>query len=138
MRGQEDERARGKGGAQEVQEGKRCSGHLGTHEDRYHLLNENLVLNGPGGHRRCKKKVTDGEDNMFHRCCFKKSESQVDLPIVTRPTLDSREGLMRIMQREMRQVMVFKRMKEKSRSSREVVPGQEEIRLSEMVGTCTY
>ena len=68
----------------------------------------------------------------------KKSESWVNLLIVTRPTLDSREGLMRIMQREMRQVMVFKRMKEKSRSSREVVPGQEEIRLSEMVGTCTY
>ena len=32
----------------------------------------------------------------------KANESRVDLPIVTRPTLDSREGLTRITQREMR------------------------------------
>ena len=58
---------------------------------------------------------------------------------MTRPTLDSREGLMRITQRETRQVMVFERMKEESRSSREVVVlGREEIQLSKMVGTCTY
>ena len=48
-------------------------------------------------------------------------ESRVDLLIVTRPTLDSREGLTRITQRETRRVMVFERMEEKSRSSREVV-----------------
>ena len=58
---------------------------------------------------------------MFPHRHFKKSESQVNLLIVTRPTLDLREGLTRIMQRETRRVMVFERMKEKSRSSREVV-----------------
>ena len=40
---------------------------------------------------------------------------------MTRPTLDLREGLTRITQRETRQVMVFERMKEESRSSREVM-----------------
>ena len=73
------------------------------------------------GTEKCEKKVFDGEENMFPRRRFKKSESQVDLPIVTRPTLDSREGLTRITQRETRRVMVFERMEKKSRSSREVV-----------------
>ena len=58
-RGQEGKRARG-------QEGKRHSGHLDTHEDRYHLLNETLVLNGPGGHRKRERKVFGGEEkNTF-------------------------------------------------------------------------
>ena len=43
---------------QEVQEVrcKRRSGCLGTHEDRYHLSNEALVLNGLGGHRKMREK----------------------------------------------------------------------------------
>ena len=67
-----------------------------------------------------------------------RDESQVDLLIVTRPTLDSREGLTRIMQRETRRVMVFERMKEKSRPSREVVVLERESLRPEAVGTCTY
>ena len=66
---QEGKRARG-------QEGKRCSGHLDTHEDRYHLSNEALVLNEPGGHRKRERKVFGGEENMFPHCHFKKSESR--------------------------------------------------------------
>ena len=81
------------------------------------------------GTEKARKEVFDGKENTFPCCCFKKSESQVELPIVTRPTLDSREGLTRIMQREMRQVMVFERMEEKSRSSREVVVLEREREL---------
>ena len=44
-----------------------------------------------------------------------------DLPIVTRPTLDSREVLTRITQKETRRVMVFEREREVSRSSREMM-----------------
>ena len=73
------------------------------------------------GTEKVRKEVFDGEENTFPRRRFKKSESEVDLPIVTRPTLDSREGLTRITQRETRRVMVFERMEEKSRSSRDVV-----------------
>ena len=51
----------------------------------------------------------------------KKVEAGADLLIVTRPTLDLREALMRITQKEMRQVMVFERERAESRSSREVV-----------------
>ena len=51
---------------------------------------------------KCEKKVFDGEENTFPHRHFKKSESRVDLLIMTRPTLDSREGLTRIMQRETR------------------------------------
>ena len=39
----------------------------------------------------------------------------IDLPIVARPTLDSREVLMRIAQKETRRVMVFEREREKKR-----------------------
>ena len=39
----------------------------------------------------------------------------IDLPIVARPTLDSREVLTRIAQKETRRVMVFKREREKRR-----------------------
>ena len=39
------------------QEGKRCSGCLDTHKDRFHLSNEALVLNGPGRHRKRERKV---------------------------------------------------------------------------------
>ena len=73
------------------------------------------------GTENARKEVSDGKENMFPHHHFKKSESRVDLLIVTRPTLYLREGLMRITQREMRRVMVFERMKEKSGSSREVV-----------------
>ena len=62
------------------------------------------------GTEKCEKKVFDGKENMFPHRRFKISESWVNLPIVTRPTLDSKEGLMRITQREMRRVMVFERM----------------------------
>ena len=44
-----------------------------------------------------------------------------DLPIVTRPTLDSREVLTRITQKETRPVMVFEREIYISRSSREMM-----------------
>ena len=44
-----------------------------------------------------------------------------DLLIVARPTLDSREVLTRITQKEMKRVMVFKREREVSRSSREMM-----------------
>ena len=102
---QEGKRARG-------QEGKRCSGHLDTHEDRYHLSNEALVLNEPGGHRKRERKVFGGEENMFPHCHFKKVKAGTNLLIVTRPILDLREILMRITQKEMRQVMVFERERE--------------------------
>ena len=36
-------------------------------------------------------------------------KNQADLPIMTRPTLDLGDVLMRITQKEMRQVMVFER-----------------------------
>ena len=39
----------------------------------------------------------------------------IDLPIVARPTLDSREVLTRITQRETRRVMVFERERERRR-----------------------
>ena len=39
----------------------------------------------------------------------KKVKAGTNLPIMTRPTLDSRETLTRITQKEMRQVMVFER-----------------------------
>ena len=39
----------------------------------------------------------------------------IDLPIVARPTLDSREVLTRIAQRETRRVMVFERERERRR-----------------------
>ena len=39
----------------------------------------------------------------------------IDLPIVARPTLDSREVLTRIAQKETRRVMVFEREREKRR-----------------------
>ena len=45
----------------------------------------------------------------------KKVKARIDLPIVARPTLDLREVLMRIAQKETRQVMVFKREREKRR-----------------------
>ena len=55
------------------------------------MSNKALVLNGPDGYRRCERKVSDGKENMFPHCRFKQSESQANLPIMTRPTLDSRE-----------------------------------------------
>ena len=45
----------------------------------------------------------------------KKVEAGIDLPIVARPTLDSREVLTRITQRETRRVMVFERERERGR-----------------------
>ena len=90
------------------------------------------------GTEKARKEVFDGEENTFPRCRFKKSESQVDLPIVTRPTLDSREGLTRITQRETRRVMVFERMEEKSRSSREVVVLERERELASGSGGNVY
>ena len=39
----------------------------------------------------------------------------IDLPIVARPTLDSREVLTRIAQKETRRVMVFERERERRR-----------------------
>ena len=48
-------------------------------------------------------------------------EAGADLPIMTRPTLDSREALTRITQKKTRRVMVFEGEREESRSSREVV-----------------
>ena len=49
----------------------------------------------------------------------------IDLPIVARPTLNSREVLTRITQRETRRVMVFERERERegeiSRSSRKMM-----------------
>ena len=39
----------------------------------------------------------------------------IDLPIVARPTLDSREVFTRIAQKETRRVMVFEREREKRR-----------------------
>ena len=45
----------------------------------------------------------------------KKVKAGIDLPIVARPTLDLREVLTRIAQKEMRRVMVFKREREKKR-----------------------
>ena len=45
----------------------------------------------------------------------KKVKARIDLPIVARPTLDSREVLTRIAQKETRRVMVFEREREKRR-----------------------
>ena len=45
----------------------------------------------------------------------KKVKARIDLPIVARPTLDSREVLTRITQRETRRVMVFERERERRR-----------------------
>ena len=45
----------------------------------------------------------------------KKVKAGIDLPIVARPTLDSREVLTRIAQKETRRVMVFEREREKRR-----------------------
>ena len=45
----------------------------------------------------------------------KKVKAGIDLPIVARPTLDSREVLTRITQRETRRVMVFERERERRR-----------------------
>ena len=39
----------------------------------------------------------------------------IDLPIVARPTLDSREVLTRIAQKETRRVMVFEREREREK-----------------------
>ena len=46
-------RARGARGARGCE---RCSECLGTHENRYHLSNEALALNGLGGHREMRVK----------------------------------------------------------------------------------
>ena len=62
------------GGVKARQEGERCSECLDTHKDRYHLSNEALVLNGPGGHRKRERKVF-GEENTFPHHHLKKSES---------------------------------------------------------------
>ena len=45
----------------------------------------------------------------------KKVKARIDLPIVARPTLDSREVLTRIAQKETRRIMVFEREREKRR-----------------------
>ena len=45
----------------------------------------------------------------------KKVKAGIDLLIMARPTLDSREVLTRIAQKEMRRVMVFEREREKRR-----------------------
>ena len=45
----------------------------------------------------------------------KKVKAGIDLPIVARPTLDLREVLTRIAQKETRRVMVFEREREKRR-----------------------
>ena len=51
-----------RGGGGEKGEGERCercerrSECLGTHENRYHLSNEALALNGLGGHREMRVK----------------------------------------------------------------------------------
>ena len=45
----------------------------------------------------------------------KKVKAGIDLPIVARPTLNSREVLTRITQKETRRVMVFEREREKRR-----------------------
>ena len=57
---------------------------------------------------------------MVRKICFlvvvsKKVKAGIDLPIVARPTLDSREVLTRIAQKETRRVMVFEREREKKR-----------------------
>ena len=54
---------------------------------------------------------------MARKICFlidvsKKVKARADLPIVTRPTLDLKEVLTRIAQREMRRVIVFERGRE--------------------------
>ena len=67
---------------------------------------------------------------MARKICFliiisKKVKAGIDLLIMARPTLDSREVLTRIAQKEMRRVMVFERergrKREISRSSRKVM-----------------
>ena len=45
----------------------------------------------------------------------KKVKAGIDLPIVARPTLNSREVLTRITQKETRRVMVFERERERRR-----------------------
>ena len=66
----------------------------------------------------------------------------IDLPIVARPTLDLREVLTRIAQKETRRVMVFERERERkgeiSRSSRKMMVLKRERERLEVVGTCTY
>ena len=57
---------------------------------------------------------------MARKICFliiisKKVKAGIDLLIMARPTLDSREVLTRIAQKEMRRVMVFEREREKRR-----------------------
>ena len=57
---------------------------------------------------------------MVRKICFlivvsKKVKAGIDLPIVARPTLNSREVLTRITQKETRRVMVFEREREKER-----------------------
>ena len=57
---------------------------------------------------------------MARKICFlvvisKKVKAGIDLPIVARPTLDLREVLTRIAQKETRRVMVFEREREKRR-----------------------
>ena len=57
---------------------------------------------------------------MARKICFlvvvsKKVKAGIDLPIVARPTLDLREVLMRIAQKETRRVMVFERERERRR-----------------------
>ena len=57
---------------------------------------------------------------MARKICFlvvvsKKVKAGIDLPIVARPTLNSREVLTRITQKETRRVMVFKRERERRR-----------------------
>ena len=54
---------------------------------------------------------------MARKICFlidvsKKVKARADLLIVTRPTLDLKEVLTRIAQREMRRVIVFERGRE--------------------------
>ena len=60
-------------------------------EDRFNLSNYILVLNGLGGHVKHEKNLFKRRGKSFPRLRFKKSESQADLTIVSRPTLDSRE-----------------------------------------------
>ena len=84
---------------------------------------------------------------MVRKICFlivvsKKVKAGIDLLIVARPTLDSREVLTRIAQKETRRVMVFERGRERegeiSRSSRKVMVLKRERAHPEAVGTCTY
>ena len=51
--GAKEVRARGARGARGCERRSEC---LGTHENRYHLSNEALALNGLGGHREMQVK----------------------------------------------------------------------------------